>query len=72
MCGSAYPLCIAYTYRVYGSFMMETILAIAFGRVINLQRGEADQLTEAIHKLFTGLQEGQTLSRDTLVFIVGK
>ena len=50
---------------------METILAIAFGRVINLQRGEADQLTEAIQKMFAGLQEGQTLSLEILGFVLG-
>lgn len=31
---------------------MESILAAAFGRVINLQRGEADEITEAAKGVF--------------------
>ena len=39
---------------------METILATAFGRVINLQRGEANQLTQAAAVVFGGVQEDQS------------
>ena len=49
-------------YRVYGSFTMETILATAFGRVINLQRGEGDKLTVAAAVLFSGAQENQVFT----------
>lgn len=31
---------------------MESILAAAFGRVINLQKGEADEVTEAAKGVF--------------------
>ncbi len=31
---------------------MESILAAAFGRVINIQRGEADEVTEAAKGIF--------------------
>ena len=31
---------------------MESILAAAFGRVINIQRGEADEVTEAAKGVF--------------------
>ena len=41
---------------------METILATAFGRVINLQRGEGDKLTEAAGVLFSGFQENQIMT----------
>ena len=38
--------------RIYGEFTMESILAAAFGRVINIQRGEADEVTEAAKGVF--------------------
>lgn len=38
--------------RIYGEFTMESILAAAFGRVINIQRGEADEVTEAAKGIF--------------------
>ena len=41
---------------------METILATAFGRVINLQRGEGDKLTVAAGVLFSGAQENQVFT----------
>lgn len=41
-------------YRFYGAFTLESILAAAFGRVINLQRGEADEVTEAAKGVFDG------------------
>ena len=31
---------------------MESLLAAAFGRVVNVQRGEADEVTEAAKGLF--------------------
>ena len=31
---------------------MESILAIAFGRIINLQKGEADEVTRAAKGVF--------------------
>ena len=33
--------------RIFGQFTMETILATAFGRRVNVLKGEADELTEA-------------------------
>ena len=38
--------------RIYGEFTMESILAAAFGRVIDIQRGEADEVTEAAKGIF--------------------
>lgn len=38
--------------KLYGKFTMETILAVGFGRVINVQGGEADNLTNAAMELF--------------------
>ena len=37
---------------------METILAIAFGRLVNLQRGEADELTSAAKGIFKNAEKG--------------
>ena len=37
---------------------METILATAFGRVIDIQRGEADELTKASVSVSTAFTEG--------------
>ena len=37
---------------------METILATAFGRVIDIQRGEADELTKASASLSEAALEG--------------
>ena len=44
--------------RTFGSFTMETILAIAFGRVVNLQKGEADELTLAAQGIFRNAEKG--------------
>lgn len=35
---------------------METIFATAFGRVIDFQRGESDELSEAASTVASGLQ----------------
>ena len=51
---------------------METIVAIAFGRFINIQNGEQDELTEAAGKLFTKAQEDQILSLQMFEFILCK
>ena len=40
--------------RTYGAFTLESILAAAFGRVIDLQRGEADEVTKAAKGIFDG------------------
>ena len=44
-------------FRIFGSFTMETILAIAFGRTINLQKGESDELTVAAHGIFRNAEK---------------
>ena len=49
---------------------METILAIAFGRVIDLQRGESDQLTEAASAIFRGAQEGSSQGLAVITMIL--
>ena len=49
---------------------METILATAFGRVIDIQRGESSQLTEAAAEIFSGNHEGKTTSRRYLTVLL--
>ena len=49
---------------------METILATAFGRVIDIQRGEGDQLTNACAAVFRSFQEGSSLSLESIVMVL--
>ena len=44
--------------RVYSSFTLESIIATAFGRQINLQSGESDNLTRAMDVTVKGLSGG--------------
>ena len=39
--------------RIFGQFTMETILAAAFGRQVNVLKGEGDELTEAAAGMFS-------------------
>ena len=41
---------------------METLLATAFGRDIDVQRGQSDELTKAAATIFSGAQEGKSTS----------
>ena len=51
---------------------MEVILAVAFGRVVNVQRGEADKLTEAAQTIFAGAQEKSPSSLRNLLPVLGE
>lgn len=51
---------------------METILATAFGRVIDIQRGESDQLTEAAAAVFSSAHEGKKTSMMYLGMILSE
>ena len=51
---------------------METILAVAFGRVIDLQHGEADQLTDACAAIFSTIQEGNSTSGPFIIFLLSE
>ena len=51
---------------------METILATAFGRKIDIQGGEADELTRVAKTFFTQAEEGQPASRDILIMLNSK
>ena len=44
---------------MYSNFTLEAIVATAFGRQINLQRGESDEFSKAMHTVSKGLSSGQ-------------
>ena len=61
------------SYRVYGSFTTETILAVAFGQ--NLDSHGLDQrneLTRAVDSLSQQIEEGQITSFGTLIVLISK
>ena len=45
--------------RVFTSFTLETILSTAFGRQVDIQRGESDELSKSIDKLFASFTGGR-------------
>ena len=46
---------------------METLIATAFGRFVNIQRGEADQITQGANVLFRANEEGSPQAPDLLI-----
>lgn len=46
--------------RVYGSFTLEAILATAFGRQVNIQKGESDEFSEAVDTILNAFIDGQS------------
>ncbi len=53
---------LKFLYRIYGNFTMETILATAFGRSADIQRGESDQIVDIAKLMFSGSDEKKGLS----------
>ena len=58
--------------RVYGNFSMEVILATAFGRIINLQKGESDSLTEAASHFFASEDDTNNLGHEHILTILSE
>ena len=52
-------LCLFAAYRVYSCFTLEAIVATAFGRQTNLQRGESDDFSKAMDTAMKGFAGGQ-------------
>ncbi len=48
--------------RFFRSFTLETIIAAAFGRVIEIQKGQSDELTEAAANIFNVAEETKATS----------
>ena len=44
---------------MYSSFALEAILATAFGRRVDLQRGESDDFSKAMATITSGFTDGQ-------------
>ena len=57
-------------FRIFGKLTMETIIAAAFGHLIDIQRGESDQLVEAVQLIFTNIAEGQKLSIESVTVLL--
>lgn len=51
---------------------METILATAFGREVNVQRGESDELSRTAYTISRLMGEGQLTSREMVYMIFSK
>ena len=57
-------------FRIFGSFTMETILATGFGRIIDIQKGESDKLTEAAAVIFEIFRKGGSNAGFQLVLML--
>lgn len=53
-------------FEVFGKFTMETVIAAAFGRIIDIQRGESNELVEAAKEIFSITSEGGQLSGERI------
>lgn len=51
---------------------METLLATAFGRVMDLQKGQSDQLTKAAATVFSSDHEGEMFSSRYATMLLSK
>ena len=46
-------------YRVFGCFALEAILATAFGRRVDMQKGESDEFSKAMDTVTADFGDGQ-------------
>ena len=53
-------------YGIFGRLSLETVIAAAFGRVVDIQRGESDGLVDAAKEIFAIAGEGTLLSAERL------
>ena len=51
---------------------METILATAFGQVVDIQRGKSDDLTRAVDSIFRGMQEGGSFDLSAIISLISE
>ena len=51
---------------------METIIASAFGRVIEIQKGQSDELTEAAEVIFNTSRDKEMTSIPFMVMLLSK
>ena len=51
-----------YFFREYGYYTMESLIATAFGRYVNLQRGETELITEDVKEVLKSTHEEAIIS----------
>ncbi len=51
---------------------MESILSTAFGRVIDIQKGESSNITKAAARIFSSTNEGSILSIELVTLLFSK
>ena len=54
----------------FGNLALEVIIAAAFGRSIDIQQGEGDELLSAVKGIFTPAREGSELSQERVVTLL--
>ena len=57
-------------FRTFGKLTMETVIAAAFGRVIDIQKGERNELVDAAQVIFAGSSEGQQFAIERLSLLL--
>ena len=57
-------------FRTFGKLTMETIIAAAFGHLIDIQRGESDQLVQAAQLILGNVTEGRQLAIENIVLLL--
>ena len=57
--------------RLYCPFTLETVLATAFGRIVDLQRGESDEFVRAAREFFRSDFETSSISAMVQVPLIG-
>ena len=57
-------------FGTFGKLTMETILAAAFGCIIDIQRGESDQLVDSAKIIFSNVSEGRQLALENITLIL--
>ena len=63
---------VTVAYSVYGAFTMETIFATSFGRIMDIQKGQSNELTKAAEIFFSTNHEQKKSSFLSLNVILSK
>lgn len=57
-------------FDIFGKLIMEAVIAAAFGRVVDIQKGESDELVNAAKEIFAVANEGAQLSAERLTVLL--
>ena len=52
-------MCFIFFFSLYSSYTLEIILAAAFGRLVDIQKGESEELSRCVDTLLEGVMDGQ-------------